>query len=431
MNTSGTDIIIIVTYFLLLFLSIFWLLVLFSSSGRDSLKEKGRKKKLDHFPFFTTIIPAYNEEHSIVETIQSVVHLDYPKEKMEILVVNDASAYNTREIVEQIIKDNPGRNIILINNGEGGKGKAYPMNQMLEMAKGEFFINFDADSFVDPWTLKKMLAFYYAQNDPALVIITPAMKVYNPTTVLEKIQWLEYIVIILVARLSSHLDSLYVAPGPFSLYRTQIINNLGGFDEHTLTEDQEIAYRVQQHQYKIKQCFDGYVYTTAPKKIPSFYRQRRRWYLGSLACLYKYKNMVANRKYGDFGVMQLTKNVTGYTLAIVGMIAAVYLLFLPLISKVRNLFLIRFDIIPYFAHLQVIPSWLNVLASGFRQSFILILLFLLTIFFLYQAHKNAQEKISKLGWIPLFPYLLFYYLLKGCILLLSLAEFSRRKKIRW
>ena len=419
------DIILWITYLISLYFSIF--LVLIFIDKRSLFREEKSSLTLSTYPLVSILIPAYNEEKTIIKTLESVYHLEYPLEKLDILIIDDGSTDKTGSLVKDYIQDKSQFTLISHPNC----GKAASLNKARARAQGEFFSCLDADSFVDPWTLKKMLAFYYAQNDPALVIITPAMKVYNPTTVLEKIQWLEYIVIILVARLSSHLDSLYVAPGPFSLYRTQIINNLGGFDEHTLTEDQEIAYRVQQHQYKIKQCFDGYVYTTAPKKIPSFYRQRRRWYLGSLACLYKYKNMVANRKYGDFGVMQLTKNVTGYTLAIVGMIAAVYLLFLPLISKVRNLFLIRFDIIPYFAHLQVIPSWLNVLASGFRQSFILILLFLLTIFFLYQAHKNAQEKISKLGWIPLFPYLLFYYLLKGCILLLSLAEFSRRKKIRW
>src|SRR3989344_6414753 len=136
MNTSGTDIIIIVTYFLLLFLSIFWLLVLFSSSGRDSLKEKGRKKKLDYFPFFTTIIPAYNEEHSIVETIQSVVHLDYPKEKMEIIIVNDGSKDRTQEVVEQYIREiHSDVKITLINQENQGKGKA--MNGALFKAKGD------------------------------------------------------------------------------------------------------------------------------------------------------------------------------------------------------------------------------------------------------------------------------------------------------
>ncbi len=419
------DIIIWITYLISLYFSIF--LVLIFLDKKSLFREEKSSSVLSTYPVVSILIPAYNEEKTILKTLESVHHLEYPLEKLDIMVIDDGSTDKTKSIIKDYIKDKSHFKL----RSHPNCGKAASLNKGLAVARGEFFSCLDADSFVDPWTIKKMLAFYYAQNDPALAIITPAMKVYNPTTVLEKIQWLEYIVIIFVARLSSHLDSLYVAPGPFSLYRTKIINELGGFDEMTLTEDQEIAYRVQKHQYKIKQCFDGYVYTTAPQKIGSFYRQRRRWYLGSLSCLYKYKKMVANRQYGDFGMMQLTKNVLGYTLAVVGMMAAVYLLFLPFISKIRNLFLIRFDIIPYFAHLQLIPSWLNIVASGFRQSFIIIFLFLLTIFFLYQAHKNAREKISKFGWIPLLPYLLFYYLFKGFILLLTFAEFSRRKKVRW
>ena len=94
---------------------------------------------------------------------------------------------------------------------------------------------------------------------------------------------------IFVGRLTSQLDSLYVAPGPFSLYKTKVIRKLGGFDETSLTEDQEIAYRVQKHNYKIKQCFDGYVETEAPRAFKGFYKQRKRWYKGGLSCVYKYK----------------------------------------------------------------------------------------------------------------------------------------------
>src|SRR3989344_8006273 len=92
------DTVLFITYFLLLFLSIFWLLVLFS-------KEEKKEAKKHSFPFFSAIVPAYNEEKSIAATLQSLVNLDYPKDKMEIIVVNDGSKDRTKERVEQFIAE--------------------------------------------------------------------------------------------------------------------------------------------------------------------------------------------------------------------------------------------------------------------------------------------------------------------------------------
>src|SRR3989338_11663703 len=95
------DAMLFVTYFLLLFLSIFWLLVLFSPEPEQ------KKKKLETFPFFSTIVPAYNEEKSITATLQSLVNLEYPKDRIEIIVVNDGSKDHTQKIVEQFIAQHP------------------------------------------------------------------------------------------------------------------------------------------------------------------------------------------------------------------------------------------------------------------------------------------------------------------------------------
>jgi poly-beta-1,6-N-acetyl-D-glucosamine synthase len=273
-----------------------------------------------------------------------------------------------------------------------------------------------------------MLSFYYKENDPQLAIVTPAMKVYNPKNILQKIQWIEYLVMIFVGRLTSHLDSLYVAPGPFSLYKTKIVRDIGGFDEKILTEDQEIAYRMQQNHYRIKQCFDGYVYTVSPDKLVPFYQQRRRWYLGSLSCAYKYKKLIANKKYGDFGLIQMLKNVVGYFLAIAGMAFAFYFIILPIFLKIKNGWIINFDLIPLLKDLNFVfdPLFLDI-----PKITIFGALFLTSAFFFYHAHRNANEKMRAFGYIPIIPYFALYYLLKGSILLLSLYEFARGKKIRW
>lgn len=163
------------------------------------------------------VIPAYNESKTIVKTLESAYNLNYPRAKMEIIVVNDGSSDGTLEIITQYIKDKPNFRVLSHQN----IGKAASLNKALDVLRGEFFACLDADSFVERHTLRRMLSLYYQNNDPHLAIVTPAMKVSAPSNILQKVQWLEYIVITLISRISSHLDALYVAPGPFHCIEPQ------------------------------------------------------------------------------------------------------------------------------------------------------------------------------------------------------------------
>jgi len=419
------NVILWIAYAFSLYFSVFLLLVYLDK--RKNFESESSSLKLKNYPLVTVIVPAYNEEKTILKTLESINNLNYPVDKLEVIVVNDGSKDHTEKIVCDYIKDKPHFQILSHSN----RGKAASMNRALSLAKGEFFACLDADSFVHPDTLRKMLHMYEEDPDPKLAIITPAMKVYQPKNLLQRVQWLEYIVIILIARISSHLDCLYVAPGPFSVYRTAAISKLGGFSEGHITEDQEIAYRAQQEHYRIKQCPDGYVYTTAPKDLGPFYRQRRRWYLGSMICVYQYKNIVGNKKYGDFGLMQMIKNLLGFILSVTGVSLAAYFFLRPLFKWIKNMILIKFNLWEYLINLKFRFSFLDILLADFRKFFIVAFLFVIGALFFYWAHKNAQEKILKFGWVPLIPYFAFYYTLKGLILLLCMIEFIRGKKIKW
>ena len=423
------EIIIWIAYIISLYFSIFLLLVYLEKKEFFEHEQSGTA--LQEYPLISVIVPVFNEEKTVIKTLESLYHLDYPKDRLEILVVNDGSTDSTPQKIESFIKEKI--NFHLLSHPNRGKGAS--LNRGLKELKGEYFACLDADSFVEPQTLRKMLSLYEKENEPQLAVVTPAMKIYNPKNLLQKVQWFEYLVVILIARISSHMDSLYVAPGPFSVYRTSVIRKIGGFHENHLTEDQEIAYRLQEQHYKIKQCFDGYVYTNCPKKLKPFFRQRRRWYVGSLVCLKSYRKMVANRKYGDFGMMQMVKNVVGYTLAVVGIIIMVYFFLIPLYQKARTALIVQFDVLPFlnnfFTKLTLKFTFLNFLLTDFRKGFIILFLFAIGFFLFYAAHKNGNEKINKFGWIVLIPYFAFYYILKGIILLLSLMQFAQGKKIRW
>ena len=413
-----------IVYGISLYFSIFLVLVFFDT--RKQFESEVSSIEVNDYPLVSIFVPAYNEEATIFATMKSVFEIDYPKDRLDVIVINDGSSDSTLSNMQAFISEYNASHFRILNHDN--MGKAASLNKAIELAKGKYFACLDADSFVDKLSLRKMLAMFEKENDSQLAIITPAMKVHAPRGILQKIQWFEYLVMIFVGRLTSHLDSLYVAPGPFSLYRLDVIKKLGGFAKDTLTEDQEIAYRMQKGQYRIKQCFDAYVYTVAPNKLPGFYQQRRRWYMGSMQCAYKYKDMIANKKYGDFGIIQMVKNVLGYGLAICGIAFALYFFIWPLLEKMLNGFSIGFNIWPYFRHLEIIasPLLLNV-----QQLSVLIVLFGISGFFFIQAHRNAREKIHSRYYLSIIPYFAFYYLLKGGILLMSMLEFARVKKIKW
>ncbi len=413
-----------VVYFLSLYFAVFLILIFIDK--REVFDKEVSSMDLEKEPIVSILVPAYNEEKTIEGTMASVRDIDYPREKLDVIIIDDGSSDKTKKIIETFIAKEGLDHFRLLSHKN--MGKAASMNKALKLAKGEFFACLDADSFVDANSLRKMLSFYYKENDPQLVVITPAMKVHKPRNVLQKIQWIEYLVMILVGRISSHLDSLYVAPGPFSLYRTEVIRDVGGFDTKTLAEDQEIAYRLQEKHYRLKQCFDAYVHTVSPDKLVPFYKQRRRWYLGSMGCAYKYKHLIANKSYGDFGIMQMIKNVLGYFIALAGIGFALYYFVWPVFKRILSGLVIDFDIIPFLLDLDFS---FNVLFVDIPRVFVFTALFATSLFFFYYAHRNAREKVSAVGYLPIVPFFAVYYLLKGGILLLCMYEFSRRKKIKW
>ncbi len=415
------DTVLFSTYFLLLFLSIFWLLVLFSPEE----KRKEKKKNLLS-PFFTAIVPAYNEEKSIRGTLQSLVNLDYPAEKMEFIVVNDGSTDKTRAIIELFIQENPSRSMVLIN--QENRGKANAMNKGLALAKGEFFACLDADSFVAPNALQAMLPIFEENKDVAAVC--PLLKVRNPQNILQKVQWYEYVINMFYKFLNSKIDCIHVTPGPFSVYKTKVIIALGGYDETTITEDLELAIRLQKHQYKIVQTFDAVVETVAPTTWKKLFRQRIRWYKGSVDNSIKYKNLIFNQKYGDFGIMRMPTIVISGIIALVLTGTLLHALAKAAVREFIYLKNIDFDIITLIKNFTF---ELDVLTLPFSKLFIASTLVGISFFIMIYSYKIIKEKITNHGktFFSLITYLFIYGFFITVVWFYIAFMFIGRKRNRW
>ena len=139
-----------IVWFLSTYFVIVFMLALFYN--RKKLYDSPEFGKKDKLPKVSIIVPAYNEEESIADCIESLKGIDYPKSLYEIIVVNDGSIDKTADIVRKRIS----KSFILVDNGKN-KGKAESLNQGISMAKGAYIACMDADTIVPGGILRKTL----------------------------------------------------------------------------------------------------------------------------------------------------------------------------------------------------------------------------------------------------------------------------------
>ncbi len=407
-------------YLISLFFAVFWFLVLIDKGIKN---KKTKIQILKKYPTVTIVIPAYNEEKNVIATLSSLIKLDYPKNRLEIIIVNDGSRDDTQKLVQEFIAKNRAFNLKLINKGNEGKGAA--LNRGLAISKGEFFVCLDADSIVTSDALAKILPHFADKN---IAVVLPLLKVDKPRNLWQRMQWLEYIVNMFYKGLMSRLNCVHVAPGPFSVYRKDVIKKVGGFDEGNLTEDLEISLRLQNKNYRIVQLLDAEVFTIAPKTFRELYKQRNRWYKGSIINAFRYRHMLFNRKYGDFGFIQMPTIIFSGMIAIVLVSSLFYYGLKPYIKTFYNSIFIDFD---FYTLIKTFQFDFNLLDLNYTAISVAITMLIISILILVKSHSETNERLNKYGLFSLVSYLFFYFLVIGIIWIGIMLDFVFWKKQKW
>jgi cellulose synthase/poly-beta-1,6-N-acetylglucosamine synthase-like glycosyltransferase len=301
-----------ITYIIMFFFGIYFLMlfVLLSTKNRKSIYFYPEAKK---FLPITVIIPAYNEENTILDTIKAVINMNYPQGKKEIIIVNDGSKDNTRRIVERFIKNRKG--IFLLN--KPNSGKADSLNQAIKIAKGELIAVVDADSYPERESLRKMVGFF--EEDEKVAAVTSRVLVKNRKNLIEKFQDFDYEIIAWDRKILDFINCVYVTNGPLSVYRKRIVQKVGGFDTKNLTEDIEITWNLLSKNYKTKMCYSARVFTSVPDNFRQWNKQRVRWNLGGLQTIFKYKRFFF-RGETLFGYFVMAYIFLSFILALIGFI---------------------------------------------------------------------------------------------------------------
>ncbi len=269
------------------------------------------------YPSVTVIVPCWNEQDTVKGTVDSLLALDYPKDKLHIMLVDDGSTDNTWKVLQEFANI-PGIQIFQKENG----GKHTAMNLGITHATTEFIGCLDADSFVTSSALKRMIPYF---DDPEVMAVSPSIIVNNPKRHIEWAQMIEYQLSVYIKKMLGLMNGIHVTPGPFSIYRIAVFKNLGLYRLAHKTEDMEIAYRMHEHGYRIEQCHDAVVNTKTPPTIYKLYRQRLRWIYGFINNTIDYRRLLFRKKYGTFALFTVPAGI-------VSIFAATYLFIYMLYS---------------------------------------------------------------------------------------------------
>lgn len=367
-----------------LFISVYFevFLLLTFLENKEAMEKKNNILPAN-FPTATIVVPCFNEEESVFGTVESLLALDYPQEKMKIMIVDDGSTDNTWDLIQKY-KNNPTIEIIRKKNG----GKHTALNFAIEKSQSDIIGCLDADSFVEPSALKNIVAYF---ENKEVMAVTPAIKIHQPDNILRHVQKVEYDWGIFLRKMLSFVDALYVTPGPFTFFRREVFTNLGSYKKAHNTEDMEMAMRMQKHGYKIKNCHTAFVYTIAPHKFSKLFTQRLRWTYGFLKNAIDYRELFFNKTQGNLGFFVLPVMIisAGSTLWLAGSFL------FHLISKMKDWFMnwqaINFD----WSHLKILhPSFQWFYFNTSVITFVLIPTFIIALSLVLIGRKISEGKVK-------------------------------------
>ena len=279
--------------------------------------------KLSRYPRVAIMVPCWNEETTISKTLHSLLNLDYPKDKLEIIVIDDGSTDNTWQVIQKFATY---QQIRLFHTENQGKYKA--LNFGLTQSTSEMVGCLDADSYVTKDTLTTIVRYF---ENKEVMAVTPSVKIFKPKNPLQLIQSVEYNWGVFTRKLFSYLGALYVTPGPFSIFRRTVFNTIGGYRHAHNTEDMELAMRMQSHHMKIANAHNAHVYTIAPPTLRKLYKQRLRWTYGFIKNAIDYRYIFFKKEYGNLGVYILP-------MASISIVSSVYVLSMTIFSLISRLF---------------------------------------------------------------------------------------------
>lgn len=237
-------------------------------------------------PPVSIVVPAYNEAEVLGEAIESLLALDYPT--YEIMVVDDGSTDATLEVATRYEGGAGGVPVTVLTQENAGKAAA--LNLGIQRARHPFLFCMDADSHLEPDTLRMAAPRF---RDPDVGAVAGNVKVENRDSWLTRLQALEYIEgLNLPRRAQGFVAAVNIVPGPVGFFRRSALEEVGYYDTDTYAEDADLTLKLITAGWKIVYEERAVAWTHAPATLLDLIQQRYRWTRGILQALRKRKRVL-------------------------------------------------------------------------------------------------------------------------------------------
>ena len=224
----------------------------------------------------------------IEDTIQSMLRLNYPKDKLEVIIINDNSSDKTGMIIDRYAEYYPIVKAVHTQPPRAGKGKSSALNQGLERSTGEIIVVYDADNTPEPDAVR-YLALGLMNDDNAGAMVGKFRVINAKESLLTRLINIETLTFQWMAQAGRWFwFKMTTIPGTNFAIRKSILEKLGGWDEKALSEDTELSIRVYDLGYYIRFFPQAITWEQEPETLGVWWRQRTRWARGNLYVITKY-----------------------------------------------------------------------------------------------------------------------------------------------
>ena len=241
------------------------------------------------YPMVSILVPAHNEALVLKRTVQALLSFDYPKEKYEIIVVNDNSSDSTEQILSDLAASTPDHRLICLSTDKvvGGTGKSNALNIGYSIAKGSVIAIYDADNTPEKPALRLLVENLMADEKLGAVIGKFRTRNRN-ASILSRFVNIETLSHQCTNQAGRYFFfRLCTIPGTNYVIRRDIIEKVGGWDVKALSEDTEISFRIYRMGYYIKLLPQAVTWEQEPHLLPIWFKQRVRWAKGNIYVMIK------------------------------------------------------------------------------------------------------------------------------------------------
>lgn len=246
-------------------------------------------------PRVTIVVPAHNEAKVIEKTLESLLRIEYPKSRLQIIIANDGSTDGTSKIVQKFIrKHKEETNMVLFGQRNGGKANVMN-NAIRRKARGTLIMCLDADSLIAPDAIKRAVEYF---RDKRVAALASNVNILDNGTILGMAQRFEYIISYHMKKAQTVYNIEYIIGGIGSMFRRKTLKEVNYYDTNTMTEDIDLTMKIiarGNKEHRVAYASDCLTYTEAVPTFKSLINQRFRWKYGRMQTFYKHYQIFFSR----------------------------------------------------------------------------------------------------------------------------------------